>query len=80
MAYTVLLHLTSGVPVMGEIEELPKPTDTLLTITNPRGRDGKDLTYLEHNILKVIWPIDRLTLIEVIESAEDEKIIGFVRE
>jgi len=28
----------------------------------------------------VIWPIDRLTLIEVLESAEEEKIIGFVRE
>jgi len=80
MAYTILLHLVSGVPVMGEIEELPKPADTLLTVSNPRQRDGKDLPYLEHNILKVIWPIERLTLIEVIESAEEEKIIGFVRE
>ena len=80
MAYTVLLHLSGGVPVLGEIEELPKPTDTLLTITNPRQRDGKDISYLEHNILKVIWPIDRLSLIEVMESAEEEKIIGFVRE
>jgi len=80
MAYTVLLHLASGVPILGEIEELPKPTDTLLTVSNARGRDGKDLPYLEHSILKVIWPIDRLTLIEVLESAEEEKIIGFVRE
>jgi len=80
MAYTVLLHLTSGVPVLGEIEELPKPTDTLITISNARQRDGKDLPYLEHSILKVIWPIERLTLIEVLESAEEEKIIGFVRE
>ena len=80
MAYTVLLHLTAGVPVMGEIEEMPKPADTLITVTNPRQRDGKDLPYLERSILKVIWPIERLTLIEVIESAEEEKIIGFVRE
>ncbi len=80
MAYTVVLHLTGDVPVMGEIEELPKPTDTLLTVTNPRQRDGKDLHYLEHNVLKVIWPIERVNLIEVIESAEEEKIIGFVRE
>jgi len=80
MAYTILLHLVSGVPVMGEIEELPKPTDTLLIVANPRQRDGKDLPYLEHNILKVIWPIERMSLVEVIESAEEEKIIGFVRE
>ena len=80
MAYTVILHLSGESAVAGEIEELPKPTDTLLTITNPRQRDGKDIPYLEHSILKVIWPIDRLNLIEVIQSAEEEKIIGFVRE
>ncbi len=80
MAYTVVLHLTGDVPVLGEIDELPKPADTLLTVSNPRQRDGKDLHYLEHNVLKVIWPIEKLTLIEVIQSAEEEKIIGFVRE
>jgi hypothetical protein len=80
MAYTVVLHLTADLPVLGEIDELPKPTDTILTVSNPRQRDGKDLHYLEHNVLKVIWPIEKLTLIEVIQSAEEEKIIGFVRE
>jgi len=80
MAYSVILHLTSGVPVLGEIEELPNGADTIVTVSNPRQRDGKDLPYLEHGILKVIWPIERLTLIEIIESAEEEKIIGFVRE
>ncbi len=80
MAYTVVLHLTGDVPVLGEIDDLPKPTDTILIVSNPRQRDGKDLHYLEHNVLKVIWPIEKITLIEVIESAEEEKIIGFVRE
>jgi hypothetical protein len=80
MTYTVLLHLSSDVPVMGEIEEMPKPTDTIIILSNPRQRDGKDLHYLDHNAVKVIWPIEKLTLIEVIESAAEEKIIGFVRE
>ncbi len=80
MPYTVVLHLSGDVPVIGEVDELPKPSDTLLVVSNPRQRDGKDLHYLEHNVLKVIWPIDKLTLIEVIQSAEEEKIIGFVRE
>lgn len=80
MAYTVVLHLIGDLPVLGEIDELPKPTDTILTVSNPRQRDGKDLHYLEHNVLKVIWPIEKLSLIEVIQSAEEEKIIGFVRE
>jgi hypothetical protein len=80
MAYTVILHVVGDLPVLGEVEELPKPTDTILMVSNPRSRDGKDLHYLETNVIKVIWPLDKLTLIEVLESAEEEKIIGFVRE
>jgi hypothetical protein len=61
------------------VDELPKPTDTLLTVSNPRLRDGKDIHYLEHNAVKVIWPIDKITLIEILES-DEENLIGFVRE
>ncbi len=80
MAYTVVLHLSGDVPVVGEVDELPKPADTNITVSNPRQRDGKDLHYLETNVLKVIFPLEKLTLIEVLESEEEEKIIGFVRE
>ena len=80
MAYTVILHIPGDLPVLGEVDELPKPTDTNLVMSNPRQRDGKDLHYLEANVVKVIFPLDRLTLIEVLESQEEEKIIGFVRE
>jgi len=80
MAYTVVLHIAGEPSVVGEVDELPKPTDTLLSVSNPRLRDGKDIHYLEHNVVKVIWPIDKIGLIEVLESAEEENLIGFVRE
>jgi hypothetical protein len=80
MAYTVILHIAGESAVAGEIEELPKPTDTILVVSNPRSRDGKDLHYLEANVVKVIWPIYKLTLIEILQGQEEEKIIGFVRE
>jgi hypothetical protein len=80
MAYTVIIHLTGENAVAGEIDELPKPTDTIITVTNPRLRDGKDLHYLEHNAVKVIWPLSRINLIEILEGTEEEKIISFVRE
>jgi hypothetical protein len=80
MAYTVILHIAGEPSIVGEIEELPKPTDTLMVVSNPRLRDGKDLHYLEHNVVKVIWPIEKLSLIEVLESEEEENLIGFVRE
>lgn len=80
MAYSIILHISGEPSILGEIEELPKPTDTLLTVSNPRLRDGKDIHYLEHNVVKVIWPVDKITLIEVLESEEEERLIGFVRE
>lgn len=64
----------------GEIEELPKPTDTSILVMNPRQKDGKDLHYIENNVVKVIWPIAKISFIEILESADEEKIIGFVRE
>ena len=80
MAYSVILHVTGEASILGELEELPKPTDTIITLTNPRLRDGKDIHYLEQNVVKVIWPLAKVTLIEVLESEEEENLIGFVRE
>jgi hypothetical protein len=80
MPHSVILHISGEASIAGDIEELPKPTDTLITVTNPRLRDGKDIHYLEHNVVKVIWPIDKITLIEVLEGENEDDLIGFVRE
>ncbi len=80
MAYNIILHVAGESAILGEIEELPKPADTLLVVRNPRTREGKDIHYLEPNVSRVIWPISKLALIEVLEGEEESKIIGFVRE
>jgi len=80
MAYTVILHITGEPSVAGEVDELPKPTDNFIIVMNPRQKDGKDLHYIEHNVVKVIWPIAKINFIEILEDAAEEKIIGFVRE
>jgi len=80
MAYTIILHVSGESSILGEVEELPKPADTIITVSNPRLRDGKDIHYLEPNVVKVMWPINKITLIEVLESQEEESLIGFVRE
>lgn len=80
MAYSIILHIAGEPSVVGEIEELPKNTDTIITVNNPRLRDGKDVHYIEPNVTKVIWPISKITLIEILESEEEENLIGFVRE
>jgi len=80
MAYSLIIHLVGEPSVLGEVDELPKPTDTIMIVSNPRLRDGKDIHYLEHNVVKVIWPIDKIGLIEVLEGQDEESLIGFVRE
>jgi hypothetical protein len=77
---TVLVHINNEDPVMGEIEQLPGGSDYLITVKNPRRRDGKDLTYLEASVTQVIWPITRINFIEIIPSGDEEEIISFVRE
>lgn len=74
------MHLSGEDPVVGEIEELPTPTDTTITIINPRRRDGKDLPYLDGNVVTVLWPMHRVNFIEILPTAEEEELIGFVRE
>jgi hypothetical protein len=80
MAYSIILHIAGEPSVVGEIEELPKNTDTIILVSNPRLRDGKDVHYIEPNVTKVIWPLAKVALIEVLESEEEESLIGFVRE
>jgi hypothetical protein len=80
MPYSVILHISGEAAIAGEIEDIPKPTDTMIVVMNPRQKDGKDLHYIDNNVVRVIWPIAKVSFIEILESAEEEKIIGFVRE
>ena len=80
MSYTIVLHVMGEEAVVAEIDELPAPDATLVTVKNPRRMDGKDLHYLDENVVTVIWPVNRLNFIEILPTKEEEEIIGFVRE
>jgi hypothetical protein len=76
---SIIVHLQNEDPIVGEVDELPKPTDYLITIKNPRKKDGKDLPYLDANINLIIIPVFRVNFIEI-ASEHEEEIISFVRE
>jgi hypothetical protein len=80
MAYTVLIHIANEDPVVGEIEEMPSPTDVSLRVQNPRKRDGKDLHYIQNDVTTVFWPWSRISFMEILPSGAEDEIIGFVRE
>ena len=77
---SILVHISNEDPVLGEVDALPEPTDQIIRLKNPRRRDGKDLHYLQANVTEVIWPLVRITFIEVVPSDQDEQIQGFFRE
>lgn len=80
MSHSIILHISGEPAIAGEIEELPKTTDTIITVMNPRQKDGKDLHYLDNNVTKVIWPINKVSFIEILDGTGEEKVIGFVRD
>jgi len=80
MAITLLLHIPNEEPIAGEVDELPGPQDTLIIVKNPRRRDGKDIHYLEPEVTSIILPVSRITVVEIMPGAEEEDIIGFVRD
>jgi hypothetical protein len=80
MPYTLLVHLTNDDPFLLEVEDLPNPTDTILTGKHPRRRDNKNVHYILEEVTTVIFPMSRVNFIEVMPSGEEEDIFKPYRE
>ncbi|MCD4801711.1 MAG: hypothetical protein K8R16_02100 [Anaerolineales bacterium] len=80
MSTTVIIHIRNAEPILAEIEELPQASDLLITLSNPRQRDGKDLMFLERNVVTVIWPIAEISFIEILPGETAEEVVSFIRE
>lgn len=77
---TVILHMINEDPVVGDLDQLPGATDTLIYIRKPRRRDGKMLHYMEPSVNVAAWPISRLSFFEVLPDDEDSELVNIVRE
>ena len=77
---SVILHIANEDPIVGELDEMPTPSDQIVVVKNPRRRDGKDISYLNGNVSTVIWPMIRVNFIEVMSDRDEEEIITHVRE
>lgn len=80
MSTSVILHIKNTEPILAEVDELPNPQDIMIKVTNPRRRDGKDIVFLEHNVVTVYFPIAEINFIEILPGEEEEDVISFVRE
>ncbi len=80
MAMTVIVHIRNAEPMLAEIDDLPDTADTILKLSNPRQRDGKDLVFLEHNVVTVYWPWAEISFVEIMPGDSAEEVVSFVRE
>ncbi len=81
MAITVIVHIQGSDAIMAEVDQLPDPKDNFITCTNPRARDGKTITYIDHQATRVMFPWHRLSFVETLPSEEDQaEIESFFRD
>ena len=80
MSNTVIVHIRNSEPMLAEIDELPEAKDTLIKLSNPRQRDGKDLLFLERNVVTVIWPWAEISFMEILPGETAEEVVSFIRE
>jgi hypothetical protein len=81
MAQTVIVHLVNEDPVLAEVEKMPELGDTNVQVLYPRRIDGKPIHYLSDSATMVIFPMHRISSIEIVgEERAEEGEITFYRE
>jgi hypothetical protein len=80
MPYTVMIHVLNEDAVVGEVDELPKPEDQVVIVSNVRRRDGRDVSYIMPETNTVVYPWTRIHCVEILPSEEEKEIVSFIRE
>lgn len=76
----IILHMLNEDPVVADIEALPDPTHHSILVSNPRRRDGRPLHYVTEGASAFIFPLTRISFIEVMEMEKAEEVVEFFRD
>jgi len=76
----VIVHLLNEDPILADMEELPDPAHQSIYVTNPRRRDGRRVHYVTEGATGFIFPMTRITFIEIMETEKAEDLVEFFRE
>ena len=71
MSYTLLIHIIGESALMCEAEQLPNPSDSTITVTHLRQRDGKEVSMVDSNATSFIFPWSRVSIVST-RSASPE--------
>jgi hypothetical protein len=81
MAYEAILHMYNEDPIRADLDKLPDPAHVSIVVLNPRRLDGRALHYITEGATSFIFPLSRISFIEVMGGEEAEKeVVEFFRE
>lgn len=83
MAIQVVVHIHNEDPFVAEMPALPDPKDAFVTLTRPRKRDGKALTFITDGATSFLYPWSRISFLEIIGGDGEpprESVVGFFRD
>ena len=71
MSVRVIVHVANDDPFIADMEELPAASATHIYVTNPRSREGKPVAWNSGGTKGFIFPLWRVTFVEVMVTGED---------
>ncbi len=93
MALTAIIHFVGEDAIVGDLAEMPATTQQYIVVRNVRRKDGKMVPYVEPDAKAFIFPLARITFIELMGEvseiatasngatpAKGTTIFGFFRE
>jgi hypothetical protein len=81
VAHVVILHVLNQDPILAEMDKLPDPKDSFVSITNPRKLDNKPISFIKKEAKQIMFPWTQIFFIEIMESAEERRqLLDFFRE
>ena len=80
MPYRIQVHVANDEPIVLDVDDLPKPTDTFVMGMNPQRRDGKEVNYILREVNQVIFPLWRINFIQILPSEQEDDVPTFVRD
>lgn len=69
---TLILHIENSEPIKVDVDEMPKPTDSVIIGKNPRERTDKEVYWLEEGVNTVLFPWHRINYIQVLPDPTEE--------
>lgn len=81
MAMQVIVHVLNEEAFVAEMEDMPAANASYIVIANPRTRENKHLQWAINGAVRFIFPMARISFIEVMMSEQDrEGIEPFYRD